>query len=104
MRWLVEIFVASLGKVFAFFAGFLSKKTAQVLLAVTLAVTVTAALFVALGAALSAIVVASPGGFVDAGISLLPANTNICIATVITVKAAAWLYDWQIRVIQWSQV
>lgn len=102
MQWLVMLFVSFLDKIVSFFAGFVSKKAAQILAALSLAGTVTAAFMAVLGSALGSIVVSAPSGLVAQGLALLPANTNICIAVVITVKIARWLYDWQTRVIQWS--
>lgn len=104
MQWLVQLFALILGKIFTFFSSFVSKKTAQVVTSITLAGTVTAAFMAVLGSALGSIVVSAPSGLVASGLALLPGNTNACLAVVITVKAARWLYDWQVRVIQWSQV
>lgn len=104
MAWLVQIFVFLIGRFFAFFAVSLTKKTAQIIASIALAVTVTATFFAFLSSSLSSIVASAPGGLVAAGISLLPSNTNACLAVVITVKAASWLYDWQVRLIQWSHV
>lgn len=102
MQWLVMLFVSFLDKIVSFFAAYVSKKTAQVVTALTLAGTVTAAFMAVLGSALGSIVVSAPSGLVAQGLALLPGNTNTCLAVVITVQVARWLYDWQTRVIQWS--
>lgn len=102
MQWLLGGLAVVVQSIIAFFVSFISRKTAQIIIALTLSGTVTAALVYTIGTAISSIVVSAPTGFVASGIGLLPYNTAACIAAVITANLARWLYDWQLRVINYS--
>lgn len=102
MQWLVLIFAGFLAKIIEFFAHILTKKFGLIFTAITLAGSFTAIFIGILTTAINSIVVAAPGGAVAMGLGLLPGNTTACIAALIVVRVANWLYLWQVRAVSWS--
>lgn len=43
--------------------------------------------------------VASPTGWAAYGLSLLPSNTDDCVAVIVAVEIGAWLHQWQVKIL-----
>ncbi|WP_018404159.1 DUF5455 family protein [Marinobacter gelidimuriae] len=99
----MAIFIASvLGAIGSglagFFAKFLTKRVAVVVVVVAAFVTVTGVFVAAIYALLNGIYVAFP----DFGpvFMFLPSNTAGCFGAIVSAKTLKWAYDWNITIIQ----
>jgi len=102
---LLAAFIGSvLFAVIEFFAKWLTKRLA-ILAAVVVGVTAFTAAFVgAMKALVAGIVIAVPAPVVIGASWVLPYNTQACIAVVLAAHVLRWVYDWNVKVIQYKLV
>ena len=98
IAWFASFFTTTLGTI----AAFVTKKVALITAAVAATVAAVTALTATLNGLLSSVAQSAPGGWIAAGIGLLPGNLNISISAIITAHAASWLYIQKTRIIQYQ--
>lgn len=63
-------------------------------------VTLTTGVFATIGALISSISVVLPPDFNTAMRMVLPDNTSICVAAIISGKLASWVYGWSVHFLE----
>ena len=97
---LFATFVGSLFSALAKLIGETMAKRVLIIGAVIAGFVVSAGIFGALVQSLINQVSASaPAGWAAYGLSLLPSNTDDCLAAIVAVEIAAWAHQWQVKVL-----
>lgn len=104
----MPIFAAWVGSLITsiatFFAAFLTKRVAIVLAVIVAAGAFTVTFIAGLNAIIAGIVYAIPPS-ISLGMSwFIPSNMDDCIAAIMAAHVLRWVYDWNIKVIQWKLV
>ncbi|GHD52508.1 hypothetical protein SAMN05216429_106128 [Marinobacter persicus] len=98
--WLAGILGTALTGLIAFFGKFLTKKLAIVAAVITAAVSLTGAFLVTIEGIMAGIYYAMPttGNW----FAFLPGNFSACVSAIVTAEIVRWVYDWNIKIIQWK--
>ena len=102
----MPILASLLGSLFfsivSFLAKFLTKKIAILTAVVLAAVALTSAFFSFVSGLFAGIEYLMPAVIDDALCWLLPANTKACVTAYLSARVAAYVYAWNIRILQWK--
>ena len=102
----MPILASLLGSLFfsivSFLARFLTKKIAILTAVVLAAVALTSAFFSFVSGLFAGIEYLMPAVIDDALCWLLPANTKACVTAYLSARVAAYVYAWNIRILQWK--
>lgn len=93
-----------LGSLFAgliqFFAKYLTKRLALTAAFISASIGLFAVFFAVCWSSMQAIIFAAPVELSLALSFMVPSNAPSCLAAMLTVRVARWVYDWNTRVIQ----
>ena len=100
--WLAGVLGSVFTGLVTFFSAHLSKRIAMTAAAVSAISLLTIGFYATLEGLVSAISYAAPS-YVSQGASLvLPSNTQACLSAILTAYVARWVYDWNVKIIQWK--
>lgn len=100
--WLAGILGSMFSALFSFFATYVTKRLALVAAAVVIIVSITGAFFAALQALIAGLVLQVPPEVSAMAALILPSNMDECVTICISAKMLRWVYDWNIRIIQYK--
>jgi len=98
--WLATVIGTALTGLIGFFGKWLSKKFAVLAAVLTAAVAFTAAFLTGIQGLLSTIHYAMPS--LGNWFAFLPSNFSTCASVIVSAELMRWVYDWNVRVIQWK--
>ncbi len=102
----MQILASLLGRLILSIASFLGKfltmRLAIVGAVVFAAVALTSAFFSFVSGLFAGIEYLMPDEINDAFCWLLPANTKACVTAYLSARVAAYVYGWNIRILQWK--
>jgi len=84
----------------SFFGKFLTKKLAILAAVITAAASLTAAFIVTIEGLMAGVYVSMPE--TGTWFSFLPPNFSACISAIVTAEVVRWVYDWNIKIVQWK--
>ena len=96
--WIGSLFTSLVG----FFASFVTKRLLLIAAAVTAAVFFTGGFISALDSLFSSLAVSMPASIVIGASWVVPSNFVPCASAIISAYILRWVYDWQIKIIQWK--
>lgn len=82
--------------------AFLTKRIAILVAIISMVTALTAAFVVLIETAISALSVSMPPYLLIGASWVWPANANACIAAIISAYVARWVYEWNIKIIQYK--
>ncbi|MFK5891205.1 MAG: DUF5455 family protein [Flavobacteriaceae bacterium] len=86
----------------AWFGTFLTKRIAILVAIIAMVTTLTAAFVVLIESAIAALSVSMPANLLIGASWVWPSNANACIAAIIAAYVARWVYEWNIKIIQYK--
>lgn len=86
--------------VVAYFAKFISKRVAVVLVALGLIATATLTFIGLIEGLMSGISVISPPWLTMAAGLVVPDNLSACVSILVSGRIARWAYEWNVKIIQ----
>lgn len=98
--WLASLLGSLLSGLITFFAQYLTKRLAIVAIVVSAIAAFTIGFFAALVALINTIVASAPAEINQAIIWFVPSNASSCVAVVLTAHAIRWVYEWNIKIVQ----
>ncbi len=98
--WLASFLGSVFSALVTFFMSYLSKRIAIVLAVISAIAALTTAFFIAIYALVSTMVAVAPAFVVQAWSLLVPDNLPALVAACLTARVMRWVYDWNVRVIQ----
>lgn len=102
LPWLAAVIAGIVSSVFSYAAKFISKRVAVVLVAIGLIAASTTAFIALVNSLVSSLSVVVPP-FLSLAVSLVvPDNTAACVSVLISARIARWVYEWNVRVIQYK--
>jgi len=84
----------------AFFGKYFTKKLAILAAVITAAATLTGAFIVSMEGLMAGIHYAMPS--LGNWFTFIPGNFTVCISAIITAELIRWVYDWNVKIIQWK--
>ena len=84
--------------------AFLTKRIAIVVAVIVFVTGITVAFIAAMQAAITALSYAIPSEIMTGVSWIWPDNANACIAAMISTKIAIWVYEWNIKIIQYKLI
>ena len=90
----------ALAALIGFFGKWLTKKFAVLAAVLTATVAFTAAFLGAIEGLLAGINYAMPS--LGSWFTFLPSNLSACVGTILAAEVMRWVYDWNVRIIQWK--
>lgn len=98
--WLATLLGSLFSGIVTWFAQYVSKRVAIIAAVVTAIATLTTAFFVAVVSILSALLMAVPPEVSIAVGLFVPSNAYACTSAVLTAHTIRWVYEWNVKVIQ----
>ena len=98
--WLASLLGSLLSGLISFFAQYLTKRLAIVAMVVSAIAAFTIGFFAAVVALINSIVTAAPAEISYAIMWFIPSNAPSCIAVVLSAHAIRWVYEWNIKIVQ----
>lgn len=80
----------------------LTKRIAILIAVIGMVVTLTAGIIFSLESAISVLSQAIPNNILIGASWVWPSNANVCIAAIGSAKIAKWVYEWNIKIIQYK--
>lgn len=100
LLWLGTLLGSLFGSLFSFFMQYATKRIAIIVTVVAAISALTIAFFAAVLSLLNALVISAPFE-VNLAISwVLPSNATSCLGLVFTAHTLRWVYEWNVKVIQ----
>jgi len=99
--WAIRLFSVFGVGIVQSLAGMLTNKLAIVALVVTAIGAVTVAFFAALLALINTLAYALPNEFAIGLSFVVPANAPLCVGAIATAHVVRWVYEWNVKVIQY---
>ena len=100
LPWLAGVFGTFFTGLVGFLATFLTKRIAVAAAAISAVLILLGTFTLAATTAINSVIASYPVGVVAYGLSMLPSNTDTCIAAILTVRIAGYTYFWMNKVIQ----
>lgn len=98
--WLASFLGSVFSSLVSFFMSYMSKRIAIVLAVVSAIAVLTTAFFIAIYTLVSTLVSVAPTFVVQAWSLLVPDNLPALVSACLTARVLRWVYDWNVRVIQ----
>lgn len=98
--WLAGALGTALTGLIGFFGKYFSKKIAILAAVITAAATLTAAFLAAIEGIIAGVSYTMPtlgNWFV-----FVPSNFSACIGAIVSAEVIRWVYDWNIKIVQWK--
>ncbi|WP_027330241.1 DUF5455 family protein [Marinimicrobium agarilyticum] len=102
--WLAGVLGSLMFSVVQLFAKYLTKRLALVAAAVVLTLGLTASFLLAIEGMINAVAPAVPDYFATAASWVVPDQTPAIVSAVVAARLARWVYEWNVKVIQWKLV
>jgi len=98
--WIGSLLGSLFSGLVVFFAQHLTKRFVIIGFVVVAITAFTVAFFVAIAAIMAALVGSTPAAVETAISMFVPSNAYACIAAVFTAHTLRWVYEWNIKVVQ----
>ena len=98
--WLAGALGTALTGLIGFFGKYFTKKLAILAAVITAAATLTGGFLLAIEGLMAGIHYAMPS--LGNWYTFIPGNFTACVSTLITAEIIRWVYDWNIKIIQWK--
>lgn len=102
LPWLAGVLGGLFASVFSYFAQYLTKRIALVVTVIAVLVTLTASMFTALQAIITGLSYAVPASISEGMALLIPDNALPCLTAVISAHVIRYVYDWNVRILQYK--
>ncbi|KZZ47685.1 hypothetical protein A3759_03795 [Thalassolituus sp. HI0120] len=102
MNWFAGVIGVIFASVFKYFAKFLTKKIAVRAAGLALIAASTVTFIGVITGLAHGLAVISPPWLSTAASLVVPDNTAACISLIITGRITRWVYEWNVRVIQYK--
>lgn len=98
--WLASILSGLFASLITFFAQYLTKRLAIVVAVVAALSALTLAFFAGIVAIINGLSSISPPMLSQAMGMIYPENLNLIVASIFSARVARWVYEWNVKVIQ----
>lgn len=100
--WLAAVLGAAFYALIKFLVGYVGRRLAVALAAVALVLALTAALFAGMMASIASLNHFTPPPIQQAFSLIVPMNLPLVFSVVLSARILRWVYEWNIKIIQWK--
>lgn len=102
LGWLFEQLLLALPMLVAWFATWMTKRVAIAAAMVVAFLALTTTFYGSVYAGMAGLAIVAPDGFSQAVGMFMPSNTYACVSLYLATQAVRWIYDVQLRVLNYS--